>query len=218
MNKIYDTKSNYVFHYLKDKILKGVYKQGDSIVISRVTKELGVSTIPVRESLKRLQSEGLVEIIPHKGATVTTFDKNKINEVLTIRAVLEGYAAGVVTETISKETLQKLYEMNEEMDKISKEGKDEVFSDLNKEFHRLLYKNSSHLLLYNTIFDLWDRGNWSKALFAFYPEKMKESVNEHKAILDAIKNKDKDKAEKLAREHKMKNIKFYYEISDMHYA
>ena len=217
MSNIYETKSNHVFSYLRKKILNGSYKQGASIVISRVAKELGISAIPVREALKRLESEGLIEIIPHKGARVTLFEKNKINDVLVIRAVLEGYAARTVSESISEETLAKLNEMNKEMKIVAEEGKDEIFCELNKDFHRLLYKNSSHLLLYKTIFDLWDEGNWSKSLFAFFPEKMKESVNEHLEILQALKNHDQDTVEKMTREHKMKNIEFYNKISNMDY-
>lgn len=213
MNGIYETKANYVFDYLKEQITKGKYQQGESIVISRVADELEMSTIPVREALKRLESEGLVELTPHKGAQVTTFNSKKINDVLEVRAVLEGYAARAACDRIDDSTFRKLTDMNEEMRNYANKGMDEKFSTLNKEFHRILYNATKNSTLFDAIFNLWDGGNWSKSLFAYFPEKMMESVTEHDEILSAIKNNSPELAEKITREHKMKNIKYYLELS-----
>jgi len=213
LNGIYETKANYVFDYLKEQITKGKYQQGESIVISRVADELEMSTIPVREALKRLESEGLVELTPHKGAQVTTFNSKKINDVLEVRAVLEGYAARAACDRIDDSTFRKLTDMNEEMRNYANKGMDEKFSTLNKEFHRILYNATKNSTLFDAIFNLWDGGNWSKSLFAYFPEKMMESVTEHDEILSAIKNNSPELAEKITREHKMKNIKYYLELS-----
>lgn len=213
MNGVYDTKANFVFDYLKEQILKGNYAQGENIVISRVANELDMSTIPVREALKRLQSEGLVEIIPHKGAQVTKFDQNKIREILEMRAVLEGYAARLACEKIDSSTLRKLYDMNYKMKEVAELGADDKYSNLNQQFHLLLYKATMNNFLYDAIYNLWDGSSWSKSIFAFYPNKMIESVEEHNEILDAIESKNPERAEQLTRQHKLENIDYYLGLS-----
>lgn len=213
---LFETKSDYVYKQLKQKILKGVWKQGQNIIISKVAKDLDISAIPVREALKRLEMEGLVDIIPHKGARVTTFDEDRINEVLSIRAVLEGYAARTVIPFIDDKKIQELRHMVKRMEDYANAGDDENFSSANKEFHRYLYKQSPFPLLYDMIFNLWDGGNWSKSVFAFKPDRMSESVMEHYEILKAIEEKDGEKTEKLTRTHKEKNMKILRGLSQLH--
>lgn len=186
VQQLFETKSDYVYKRIKQNILKGVWKQGQSIIISKVAKELDISAIPVREALKRLDMEGLVDIIPHKGARVTTFDSNKINEVLSIRAVLESYAARTAIPFIDDKKVAELKQMVERMEYYAEAKDDESFSNANKEFHRYLYKQSPFPLLYDMIFNLWDGGNWSKSVFAFKPDRISESVMEHYEILKAV--------------------------------
>jgi len=212
---LFETKSDYVYKQLKQKILKGVWKQGQNIIISKVAKDLDISAIPVREALKRLEMEGLVDIMPHKGARVTTFDGDKVNEVLSIRAVLEGYAARTAIPFIDDKKMRELRHMVKKMEDYANAGDDENFSSANKEFHRYLYKHSPFPLLYDMIFNLWDGGNWSKSVFAFKPDRMSESVMEHHEILKAIEEKDGEKTERLTRMHKEKNMKILRKLSQL---
>lgn len=209
---VYETKANYVFDYLKEKILQGFYKQGESIVISRVAEELELSAIPVREAIKRLESEGLVELTPHKGAQVTTFSTKKINDILEVRAVLEGYAAREACEFMDSKLIDRLKQINKNLYSFAVKGEDENFSNTNMEFHRFLYQFSKNKMLFESIFNLWEGGKWSKSLFAYYPEKMIESVKEHDDIIEAIQHNQPDKVEELTRKHKMKNIPFYLDL------
>jgi len=210
---IFETKSDFIYKSLKQKILKGVLDQGESITISKVAKEYEISAIPVREALKRLEMEGLVVIAPHKGATVTTFDAKKINEIVSIRAILEGYAARTAIDFIDETKMKQLKEMVYEMDALAKAEDDESFSNANKEFHRFIYKQSPFETLYDMIFNLWDGGNWGKSVFAFSPERMHESAQEHLEILAAIEEKDGEKAEALTRKHKARNLDILYKLS-----
>lgn len=210
---LFETKSDYIYKQIKQNILKGVWKQGQNIIISKVAEELNISTIPVREALKRLEMEGLVDITPHKGARVTTFDSDRIKEVLSIRAVLEGYAARTAIPFIDDKKMAELKQMAEKMEHYAKVGDDGSFSNANKEFHRYLYKQSPFSLLYDMIFKLWDGGNWSKSVFAFKPDRMYESVIEHYKILEAIEEKDGEKAERLIRMHKEKNMLILQRLS-----
>lgn len=206
-NNLFTTKAEYVYKLMKDKILKSQWNMGDSIIISKVAEELDVSIIPIREALKRLETEGLVDIIPHKGARVTTIDSDKVAEIISIRAVLEGYAARTIIPYMDEERLKHLKSMVAKMDQYVIEGNTEQFAVSNKEFHREMYRLTPYPLLYDMIFNLWDGGNWSKSVFAFEPARMAQSNEEHKKILATIEEKDGNLVERLVRDHKNNNIK-----------
>lgn len=210
---IFESKSDCVYKLLKQKILKDVLKQGEKININRVAEELGISSIPVREAINRLEMEGLVYIIPHKGAHVSVFDDRKVREVISIRAVLEGYATRTAIPYIDNALMLELKCMSDEMERHANKNDDASFGIVNKDFHRKLYKQSPFPLLYDMIFKLWEGGNWSKSVFAFRPDRMLESVEEHRQILKAIEEKDGDKVENLVRKHKEKNMKLLLEIA-----
>ena len=102
------TKSELIYNILKSQIVNGVLTQGKAINISELAKKNEMSTIPVRESLKRLEAEGFVKIIPYKGAIVTSYDEEKIIEVMLIRGVLEGFIAKTVLGNITEYQIKEL--------------------------------------------------------------------------------------------------------------
>lgn len=209
MQRTYDTKAEYAFKYLKEKILSGALAQGDDIVISHIAEQTGMSTIPIREALKRLESEGLVVIQPHKGAQVTSFDVKRFTEVITVRAVLEAFAASLAARQMTPKLILRLRQMNDKMTKAAVEGDFSKFSMINKEFHREIYEAGGNRLLVDTIINLWDGGNWSSNIFKYYPEKMKDSAEDHKVILDALERGDVEGVKTLVEQHKLRNLEVY---------
>lgn len=207
IQSVFTTKSEFVHNYLKENILMGELSMGESLNISQIAKELKVSTIPVREAIQRLESEGLVDIIPHKGAFVRTFDPEKVKEIFSIRAVLEGLAAKMAVTNLDDEKISYLKKMTEEMNQCALEEDEEQFGILNKEFHRFIYEHSSPML-FDMIFNLWT-GNWSKAIFVFKPGRMREAVAEHQEIIDAIEAKDEELVEQLVKTHKLKTAELF---------
>ncbi len=211
----FQTKSEYIYCLLKNQITEGVISQGETINISKIAADNQMSPIPVRESLKRLETEGLVEIIPHKGATVTIYDEMKIIEVMRVRALLEGYAAKTALIQISQDVIEELKYMNKKMRAAALTNDDEKFVELNRLFHKKIYSFCQNKLLNEMIYNLWDGGNWSKALFAYFPELMIISVNEHEEIIEAMEKKDSEKVGSLVRLHKSNSIDKYREIARM---
>jgi DNA-binding GntR family transcriptional regulator len=209
---VYTTKSDIVHKILKQKILDGGFSMGESLNISKIASELNISIIPVREGLKRLETEGLIDFIPHKGAQVRSFDLAKIKEIYDIRAVLEGLAARAAIPSLDAEKIEQLKSMNEAMKQYAVEGDDERFGQANKEFHRFIYQNAQYPSLFDMIFNLWE-GNWSKAVFAFHPERMLHAVEEHIEIIQAIEEKNADQTEHLVRQHKLNSAKLFEGIS-----
>ncbi len=214
MRDYYKTKSEFVFNYLKEQIIRGKISQGESINISALSKELNMSAIPIREALQKLSSLGLVIYKPHKGVTVSSFTKEKIVEVLSIRALLEGYACATAVPYINEDIINKLIEMHNNMKESQKIMDTENYAAIDKEFHRLIYKSCPFPMLYDMIFNLWDGYIWTKSIFTFFPEKMLVSIKEHDEIINAIKEKDCDRAEMLVRKQHLDEIKYYHILLD----
>lgn len=218
MENAFATKSEYIFNYIKNKILSGEYSQGEMIVISQITKETGISAIPIREALSRLESEGMVSIEPHKSARVAVFDGKRIAEVIMVRGVLEGYASYLAATARNKGYLKRLRKANEAMKGFAKNNDSSSFIPANKAFHKEIFMNSGNKLLYDTISNLWDGGTWSSYIFRFYPEKMLESVEAHERILDAIEAGDATLARNLSELHKMSNLELYEKTANIFFG
>lgn len=203
MNNNYFTKSELVFDTLKKRIINGEIKPGTELLISRISDEFNVSHIPVREALKTLASEGLVEIEPHKSAKVSEFNLEKLHQIITIRAGLEGYAARLAVPHINELQIKTLKNMVKNMKEAMQKKDIERFNSNNLKFHRYLYQIPPYPMLYEMIIKVWDGGKWTRSVFALSPIRMKESVEEHLGILEAIKDRDEDRVEKLVREHRL---------------
>jgi len=209
----FQTKADYIYELLKKKITSGEIKQGETVTISKIADENEMSTIPVREALKRLEAEGLVDFTAHKGATVTKLNKSKVIEVMKIRAALEGFAAGESVAHINAGTITELRKLNERMLKLAEIGDDEKFVEVNRKFHKVLYSVTGMPMLGEMIQNLWDGGGWSKSIFAYYPNNMVASVAEHEEMIQYMEKKDAEKVESLMRLHKEKSIEAYIEIA-----
>ena len=204
------TKGEYVFQTLKKQILTSVLKPGSDIVISKISKKFNISIIPVREALKRLESEGLIENEPHKSAKVVKFNLEKLRQIIIVRAGLEGYLARLAVPYINEVHIKKMEKMLDKMKTAMENNKSEIFNLENLEFHRYLYQIAPYPILYNITIKVWDGGKWIRAIFALNHERMKASLQEHIVILKAVKERNEDKVEQLTREHRMK-VGYYLE-------
>lgn len=193
--------SGRVFHKIRDDILKGNYKENDELREAAIGKELGVSRTPVREALRQLELEGLVKIIPNKGTYVTGISNKDVNDIYMIRSLLEGLCARRATECIDQKAIDKLEEiimLSEFHSK--KEGTDQVVL-LDGEFHEVLYESCDSRILKHVLSDFHRYVQNARAYSVQTEERVEKSIAEHRAILEAIKNKDAGQAEKLANEH-----------------
>jgi len=197
------TKGEYVFRILKKQILTSVLKPGSDIVINKISKEFNISIIPVREALKRLESEGLIETEPHKTAKVVKFNLEKLRQIIIVRAGLEGYLARLAVPYINEVHIKNMEKILGRMKTAMENKKSEIFNLENLNFHRYLYQIAPYPMLYDMTIKVWDGGKWVRAIFALNHERMKASLQEHMEILEAVKERNEDKVEQLLREHRM---------------
>jgi DNA-binding GntR family transcriptional regulator len=213
---IYQTKSEIIYQEIKEDIINGKYKPNERIVISDVAREFGASDIPVREAMRHLESDGLIQSKPYVGAIVTNFDLADIRKIYQIRAVLEGLATRQAVDRIDKNGFKKLETILSKMMKAAGSGNFVLLSNLNREFHHVIYAASDNEYLIKVIFDLWDMSLRARAIaiFSFMPERAQAAVDEHANIVAALKKKDESLVDKLVIQHMnshLRALQLFYE-------
>lgn len=184
---------------LRQHILQQKYQSGDRLIQEDLAVALGVSRMPIREALFRLEMEGLVEMVPHKGAVVKNISKQDIEEIYYLRANLEGVAAAKSLNHLSPEDVMKLEELVEQMETDVGEQAIEQFTMHNGQFHQLLRKGCEWKRIHMIIEQL--SMGYPFYFPSLFPETIEKSQQEHKAILQSVKDKDPVKLRQLMELH-----------------
>lgn len=199
-----------VFAQIRENILSGKYKDGMELREISLGEELGVSRTPVREALRQLELEGLVKIVPNKGAYVTSINAKDIKDIYKMRSMLEGLCARWATRYITEEQIEELEEviyLSEFYLKKKSQGKAVQVTELDGKFHLVLYQAANSRMLSHVLRDFHKYVQVARTMSVKSEDRARKSIEEHKAILEAIKQKDEDRAELLAHEHIMNVIK-----------
>lgn len=190
-----------VFHKIRDDILNGKYKENEELKEVAIGQELGVSRTPVREALRQLELEGLVQIIPNRGAFVTGIQAQDVRDIYMIRARLEGLCARWACENITKEQMDEMEENVYLAEFHAKKGNMEQMAELDNQFHRILYASGASKMLEHLLEDYHQYVMRIRRKTLSTPDRAIASNKEHHGIMEAIKANNPDLAEKLASEH-----------------
>ncbi len=187
------------YERLCDEIRSGKLPPGSRLRETEIAERLAVSRTPVREAIRRLEAEGLVDHLPRSGAVVRKLDYPELMELYEMRTVLEGTAARLAARAASPVELEELVAINDEMRAAA--GQPEVVIGLNRQFHRLLLDAARNRFLLramasveNTLLIL---GSSSMAM----PDRAREAVDEHREVLEALLARDGAAAEAAMRRH-----------------
>lgn len=201
-----------VFDKIRSDILNGKYKRGEELVESSIGKELGISRTPVREAIRQLELEGLVQLVPNKGAFVTGISEKDVRDIYLIRARLEGLAARMAAKNITPELLDAMEETVVLSEYHAKKEHYEQVCEMDSKFHKLLYKESGSRILEHTLTDFHQYVQRVRMASIMKKRRMEKSNDEHDAILTAIREHDEEKAELVATRHisnTVENLKNY---------
>lgn len=190
-----------VFTQLQNDILNGVYEPGESLIETKLSEELGVSRTPIREALRQLELEGLVQSVPNKGVTVKGVSAQDIRDIYTIRMLIEGLAARWATEKITPHELAELKEAVELEEFYTIKNDNSHLLQFDTRFHDIIFKASKSKPLMHTLSTFHHYVQKARQTSMSSPKRAIEVLEEHKAILQAITDKDADKAERLTTEH-----------------
>ncbi|MEZ5669094.1 MAG: GntR family transcriptional regulator [Alphaproteobacteria bacterium] len=184
---------------LRDAILAGRFKPGERLVEDRIARMFGVSRNPVREALKTLRSEGIVEIAPRRGASVAALSVDEAREVIELRAALEGLCARLAARRCTPEAGRRMAEILRAGEAAASRNDLAALRDLNDAFHVALAEAGANRHLADFMGTLRAKTYW---LFArISEERARESWNEHAAILRAVLEADQELAALLASRH-----------------
>ncbi|MGA3253353.1 MAG: GntR family transcriptional regulator [Mycobacterium sp.] len=181
---------------LRDRILTGALRAGSRVDIDAITEEFATSRTPVREALLELSFEGLVEVAPRSGITVIGISPDDVLDSFTILGVLTGQAAAWAAERIEPEELEILRKL--EADVVARSGDDSI-GEANWQFHQKIHRAAHSPRLMTQIKQVV-RVVPRNFLTAF-PEHEKDSLDEHQQLLDALTDKDIERARAIAECH-----------------
>lgn len=189
-----------VFEHLENDILSGKYQRGDILTESHLSAELGVSRTPVREALRRLEQEHIIEE-SGKGSVVIGINEKDLADIFMIRNNLECLAASLAAENRTDEQLEELKETLEFQEfYLSKQNADQI-KLMDSRFHETLYKLSGSIILYDTLVPLHKKIQKYRRASVESKSRAVASVEEHRKIYEAIRDKDKISAAEYASRH-----------------
>ncbi len=208
------SKSELVYRELRSRIISGRYVAGYRLVLDQVAREMGVSPVPVREAIRRLEAERLVTFTRNVGAEVASINVGDYANAMETLAYIEGAATALAAPHLSASQLQDATDTNDHMRSLAKGNFDpRLFTDLNQKFHRQLCIAcpNEHM---KELLDLeWDRvAIIRRNTFSFEPVRSQTSVGEHDRILELISGGAPEvEIEMAARKHKLRTLRAFVE-------
>lgn len=190
-----------VFHKIREGILSGKYAVHEELKEKNIGDELGVSRTPVREALRQLELEGLVSIIPNKGAYVVGLSQKDIRDIYEMRSLLEGLCAKWAAVNISNEQLEELEENIFLSEFHAQKENWEQMVELDNRFHEILYLASGSKELKHVLTDYHQYVQRVRKITLGGADRVKKSTEEHKVIVQALKDHDLEKAQDAAKTH-----------------
>ncbi len=183
------SKSQRAYHWIKERIARREFTPGYRLVLGTIAQSLEMSVVPVREAVRLLEAEGLVEFERNVGARVAFVDESEYVCTMQTLGIVEGAATALAAPLLSEEDLHRAQQLNERMADMLDDLDAHAFTVLNQRFHTVLFEQcpNSHLL------GLVERG-WSRlsrlrdSTFAFVPERSRRSVEEHTQLLELIRS------------------------------
>ncbi|PWI57514.1 GntR family transcriptional regulator [Sulfoacidibacillus thermotolerans] len=204
-------KQQQAYEQIKSNILNGTYGAGYRIVVDRIARELGVSAIPVREAVRRLEAEGFVEYERFSGVRVIRIDEVTYAQSLQVLAVLEGYATRLASRHLTAENLQDLHDITKKM-AVSRADFDlATYGHLNQQFHQMICEKCANNYLFLEWKTVQERLNALRtSVFMLIPHRATDSIEEHLHLLSLIEKKaDEQEIELYARTHKLATLQAF---------
>jgi DNA-binding GntR family transcriptional regulator len=190
-----------VFNTLRQAILKGELKPGERLLEIALAERLGVSRTPVREAMRKLEQEGLVVMIPRRGAQVASITEKDLNDVLEVRIALENVAIEKACKLITEDELGRLWVAAKEFEKTKAEGNLVRLAETDVAFHEIIYQASDNKRLNQVLNNLREQMYRYRLEYIKDEDKRQILIVEHEHILAAIKARNIAEAKNAAREH-----------------
>ena len=190
-----------VFNTLRQAILKGELKPGERLMEIALAEKLGVSRTPIREAMRKLELEGLVVMIPRRGAQVANITEKDLNDVLEVRITLENMAIEKACANMTDADIRKLEQAAEVFQTSTAEGDLVKMAEADVNFHEVIYEAADNKRLMQVL------NNLREQIYRYRVEYLKEGetrdvlVKEHEELTKAIRERDVERAKQLSFQH-----------------
>ncbi|HEY2751896.1 GntR family transcriptional regulator [Phenylobacterium sp.] len=180
------------YQAIREGIMRGTYAQGAHITAQGLATASGLSRTPVREAMRRLDAEGLIRIIPNRGAFVVHWDKDEIQHIYDLRVLLEGFAAESAALHVTPEQLLELRAIADEMQAmvISPEPSREAIAEVNDRFHKAILKASGNSRLQELLNGIVEMSLVLSTFRHYQIEELRRSANQHSELVSALEVRD----------------------------
>ena len=200
---------------IRERILKGEYRIGEKIKENQIATELKVSRTPIREAFKQLENEGLIDYIPNRGCYAKGFTRQDIEDIYAVRKALEILAVEWAVERITPEEIKGLQEQSDLMEFYATRDDSKKVLEINSDFHSIIYNAAGSRFMAQVLRSYKEYIEQTRKALYDEHRNLEEIFREHKAILDAMKDRDVERAKAAMAEHlegSARRAKFIYNI------
>ncbi len=190
-----------VFNTLRQAILKGDLKPGERLMEIQLANKLGVSRTPIREAIRKLELEGLVLMIPRRGAEVAEITEKSLRDVLEVREALEKLAVQLACEKITVEKIEELKEAGKQVEVILRKKDVTKIAEADVYFHDVIYEATENVRLVQLLNNLREQMYRYRVEYLKRESVWEQIIKEHNELIEYIESGNKDKASKVICQH-----------------
>ena len=193
------------YRAIREGIMRGTYSQGSHITAQDLAASTGISRTPVREAMRRLHSEGMIQIIPNRGAFVARWDEDEIAQIYDLRILLESFAAELAARRIDEGQLATLQSLAEEMQELVrlKNASAEEIADVNDRFHKTVLRACGNPRLQDMLATIVEMPLVLSTFRQYNLEELRRSANQHSELVAALEVHDPEWARSVMAAHIM---------------
>jgi len=202
------SKSQLAYDWIRERITRHEYGPGYRLVLGAIASDLGMSVVPVREAIRRLEAENLVTFEKNVGARVSVVDEDQYVFTMQTLGLLEGYATRLAAPHLTADDLARAAEINERMHRLVEHFDAHVYTQLNQQFHAVLFARCPNPQIVDLVERSWSRlAGLRDTSFSLIPGRPRHSVEEHDGILEMIRTgADPDALELFTRTHRLRTL------------
>lgn len=190
-----------VFHTLRKAILTGQLKPGERLMEVHLANKLGVSRTPIREAIRKLELEGLVTMIPRRGAEVAQITEKSLKDVLEVRRALDVLSVELACERITKEEMEELYRACQEFEKAAREKEPSVIAQADVRLHDIIVDATRNQRLKQLVNNLSEQMYRYRFVYIQEANQYENLIEEHREVYESIAERNKERAARAARLH-----------------
>jgi DNA-binding GntR family transcriptional regulator len=206
-------KQERTYTILRDRIHSGSFAPMTRLNIDALARELGVSPIPVREALRRLEAEGWVRFTPNVGAVVSPVDSTSWEQAMVALAILEGAASGEAQPNMRRSDLARLRKIAAGMEEAAAQADPLRFSRLNRTLHATIVARCPNTYLIELLEQTNARLDRVRStMFVYLPHRSEEALREHLRLIELLETGTREDVESFARWHKLRTVEAYRAI------